>query len=153
MTKAKSTSAAGKKSSGFTEEELGAMKTRARELKAEARADKNRAAGEQALLAKIAEMEQPDRGMAERIHAIVKATAPSLSAKTWYGQPAYANQDGKIICFFQARQKFGTRYATLGFNEDARLDDGAMWATAFALNEMTPTVEAKITELVKKAVK
>src|ERR671910_3434920 len=117
------------KSEGFTDEERAAMKERARELKAEARANKNRAAGESAVLAKIAEMPEPDRAMAERLHEIVKASAPALSPKTWYGMPAYADKDGKVVCFFQAAQKFDARYATLGFNDAANLDEGAMWPT------------------------
>jgi uncharacterized protein YdhG (YjbR/CyaY superfamily) len=141
-----------KKSKGFTDDERAAMKERARELKAEARASKDRAAGESDVLAKIAEMPEPDRSMATRIHEIIKASAPDLMPKTWYGMPSYANKEGKIVCFFQAAQKFNTRYATLGFNEDAHLDDGAMWATAFALKEMTATEEARITALIKKAV-
>jgi uncharacterized protein YdhG (YjbR/CyaY superfamily) len=126
------------------------MKERARELKAEARANKNRAEGEKDLLEKIAEMEESDRSMAERIHAILTANAPDLFPKTWYGMPAYAS-DGKIVCFFQSAQKFNARYATLGFNDTANLDDGAMWPVAFALKELTDTEEARIIELVKKA--
>lgn len=144
---------ASKSSKGFDAEEKAAMKERAKELKAEARASKNKEEGEKDALAKIAEMPEADRVMAERIHAIVKANAPELLAKTWYGQPAYANKDGKIICFFQASAKFNTRYATLGFNEDANLDEGSMWATAFALKELTSADEAKIAALVKKAVR
>ena len=147
----KSTTAS-KKSKGFTDEERAAMKNRAQELKAEARADKDRAAGEEDLLAKIAEMTASDRAMAERIHKIMKANAPELSPKTWYGQPAYA-KDGKIVCFFQPAQKFNTRYATLGFNDPANLDEGNMWPVAFALKKLTATEEAKIVALVKKAVK
>jgi hypothetical protein len=143
-----STTATSKKSKGFDAEEKAAMKERAKELKAEA----EKADGEKAVLAKIAEMSEPNRTMAERIHAIIKASAPSLSPKTWYGQPAYANKDGKIICFFQSADKFNTRYATLGFNEDAKLDEGAMWPTAFALKQLTATEEAVISALVKKAV-
>ena len=139
-----------KKSSGFTDAEQAAMKERARELKAEARANKNRAEGEKDLLEKIAEMEESDRSMAERIHAILTANAPDLFPKTWYGMPAYAS-DGKIVCFFQSAQKFNARYATLGFNDTANLDDGAMWPVAFALKELTDTEEARIIELVKKA--
>ncbi len=147
----KNTTTIEKSSEGFTAEERAAMKERARELKAEARANKDKAAGEQALLAKIAEMEEPDRAMAERLHAIVTASAPELSPKTWYGMPAYA-RDGKVLCFFTPAQKFGTRYATLGFNDVANLDDGTMWPTAYALTELTSANEAKIGELVKKAV-
>lgn len=135
---------------GFTEEERKAMKERARELKAEARASKNKADGESDLLAKIAEMPEPDRGMATRIHEILTANAPSLVPKTWYGMPAYA-RDGKVVCFFQPAAKFGARYATLGFNDTAHLDDGAMWPTSFALKELTAAEEANIAALVKKA--
>jgi uncharacterized protein YdhG (YjbR/CyaY superfamily) len=148
---AKSTTATGNKSAGFTDEERAAMKERAKELKAEARANKKRAEGESDLLAKIAEMQEPDRAMAERLHAIIKASAPALSPKTWYGMPAYA-KDGKVVCFFQSAQKFKTRYATFGFNDTANLDEGAMWPTSFALKELTPAVEEKIGALVKKAV-
>ena len=131
----------------FTDEERAAMKERAEELKAEAR----NADGEKAVLAKIAEMPEPDRAMAERLHEIVKASAPALSPKTWYGMPAYA-KDGKVVCFFQSAQKFNSRYATLGFNDEANLDEGAMWPTSFALKELTDTEEAKIGALVKRAV-
>ena len=148
---AKSTTATGKTYDGFTDEERGAMKERAKELKAEARADKDRAEGERAVLAKIAEMPEPDRVLAERLHAIVKASATALSPKTWYGMPAYA-KDGKVLCFFQSAQKFKTRYATFGFNAEANLDDGTMWPTAFALTEWTADDEARIAALLKKAV-
>jgi uncharacterized protein YdhG (YjbR/CyaY superfamily) len=148
---AKSTTATSKTSKGFTAEERAAMKERARELKAEARANKDRAAGESAVLAKIAEMPAPDRAMAKRLHAIVKASAPALSPKTWYGMPAYA-KDGKVVCFFQSTEKFKSRYATFGFNDVAKLDEGAMWPIAFALKELTAAEEAKIAALVKKAV-
>ena len=141
-----------KKSEGFTAEERAAMRERAKELKAEERANKNRAAGESAVLAKIAEMPEPDRAMAERLHEIVKASAPALSPKTWYGMPAYANKDGKVVCFFQSAQKFNSRYATLGFNDAANLDEGAMWPTSFALKELTAAEEARISALVKRAV-
>ncbi|MEO8638521.1 MAG: DUF1801 domain-containing protein [Chloroflexota bacterium] len=141
----------GTKSKGFTEEEKGAMKERAKELKAEARANKGKAEGESDVLAKIAEMPASDRAMAERIHAVIKASAPDLSPKTWYGMPAYA-KDGKVLCFFQAANKFNTRYATFGFNDVAKLDDGAMWPTAFALMKLTAADEARIGALVKKAV-
>jgi uncharacterized protein YdhG (YjbR/CyaY superfamily) len=141
-----------KKSEGFTAEERAAMRERAKELKAEERANKNRAAGESAVLAKIAEMAEPDRAMAERLHEIVKASAPALSPKTWYGMPAYANKDGKVVCFFQSAQKFNSRYATFGFSDEANLDEGAMWPVAFALKELTAADEARIGELVKKAV-
>ena len=126
------------------------MKERARELKAAARAEQDRAAGESDVLAKIAEMPEPDRAMAERIHAIVTTSAPDLSPRTWYGMPAYA-RGGKVICFFQGAAKFKARYATLGFNDGASLDHGAMWPTAFALERLTAAVEAKIAALVKKA--
>ena len=139
-------------SAGFTAEERAAMKERARELKAEARATKDKAAGERDLLAKIAEMSEPDRGMAERLHAIVTANAPQLLPKTWYGMPAYANNDGKVVCFFTPASKFNSRYATLGFNDDAHLDDGTMWPTSFALTALTADNEARIAALVKQAV-
>jgi uncharacterized protein YdhG (YjbR/CyaY superfamily) len=138
------------KSKGFTDEERAAMKERARELRAEARSGK--ADGEGAVLAKIAEMPEPDRSMATRLHAIVKASAPDLSPKTWYGMPAYA-KDGKVVCFFQSAHKFNARYATFGFNDTANLDEGAMWPTAFALKELTADAEATIGALVKKAVR
>jgi uncharacterized protein YdhG (YjbR/CyaY superfamily) len=136
-----------KKSEGFTAEERAAMRERAQELKAEAQ----RADGDRAVLAKIAEMQEPDRAMAERLHEIVKASAPALSPKTWYGMPAYA-KDGKVVCFFQSAEKFDARYATLGFSDEANLDEGAMWPTSFALKELTDTEEAKISALVKRAV-
>jgi uncharacterized protein YdhG (YjbR/CyaY superfamily) len=136
---------------GFSDAERAAMKERARELKAEARASKDRAAGERDLLAKIAEMSERDRSMAERIHAIVTEAAPELFPKTWYGMPAYA-LDGKVVCFFQSAHKFNARYATLGFNDAANLDEGAMWPTAYALTELTDAEEARITALVQKAV-
>ena len=148
---AKSTTASGKASKGFTDEERAAMKERAKELKAEGRANKDRAEGERDVLAKIAEMQGPDRAMAKRLHAIIKASAPDLSPKTWYGMPAYA-KDGKIVCFFTPASKFNSRYATFGFNDDANLDDGAMWPTSFALKKLTPAEEKKIGALVKKAV-
>jgi uncharacterized protein YdhG (YjbR/CyaY superfamily) len=137
----------GKASKGFTAEERAAMKERAQELKAEAR----RADGESAVLAKIAEMPGPDRAIAERLHAIVKASAPALSPKTWYGMPAYA-KDGKVVCYFTSADKFKSRYATLGFNDEANLDEGNMWPVSFALKELTAAEEAKIGALVKKAV-
>jgi uncharacterized protein YdhG (YjbR/CyaY superfamily) len=140
-----------KKSGGFTDEERAAMRERAKEQKAEARANKKRAEGESDLLAKIAEMQEPDRAMAGRLHEIVKASAPDLSPKTWYGMPAYANKTGKIVCFFQSAQKFNARYATLGFNDAANLDEGAMWPTSFALKELTAAEEAKIGALVARA--
>ena len=144
---------AGTTREGFTDEERGAMKERAKELKASARrgsrADKED--GESEVLAKIAEMTEPDRGMAERIHAVVKASAPDLSPRTWYGMPAYA-KDGRVVCFFQPAQKFKSRYATLGFNDGANLDDGTMWPTSFALTKLTKADEKRIAALVKKAV-
>jgi hypothetical protein len=149
---AKSTAATGKKSKGFTDDEKAAMRNRAQELKAEARANKNKAEGESDVLAAIDAMLEPDRSMAKRLHAIIKASAPALLPKTWYGMPAYANKDGKVVCFFQTAQKFNTRYATLGFNDTANLDEGAMWPTAFALKELTAADEARIGALVKKAV-
>ncbi|MER3514356.1 MAG: hypothetical protein C4310_08175 [Chloroflexota bacterium] len=148
---AESTTAINEKFKGFTDEERAAMKERAKELKAEARANKNKAKGESDVLAKIAEMPEPDRTMAQRLHAIIKASAPALSPKTWYGMPAYA-KDGKIVCFFQSAQKFNTRYATFAFTDAAHLDEGAMWPTAFALKELTDAEEARIGALVKKAV-
>ncbi len=147
MTQAKD---ANTKADGFTAAEQAAMKARAAELKAEARMNKDRAAGESAVLEKIAEMPEPDRGMAERIHALVAANAPDLMPKTWYGMPAYA-KDGKVVCFFQSAAKFDARYATLGFNDTAHLDDGAMWPTAYALKTLTPAAEARIAALVKQA--
>ena len=138
-------------SHGFTDEERAAVKERAKELKAEARADKGRAAGERAVLAAIAEMQQSDRALAERLHALVKASAPALSPKTWYGMPAYA-KDGKVVCFFQSAQKFKSRYATLGFSDQANLDEGALWPTSFALTELTAADEARIGQLVRRAV-
>ena len=143
----KSTTAIGKKSKGFTDEERAAMKERAQELKAEAA----KADGESAVLAKIAEMQGSDRAMAKRLHAIIKASAPALAPKTWYGMPAYA-KDGKVVCFFQSAQKFKSRYATVGFSDEANLDKGAMWPTSFALKELTAAEEAKIGALVKRAV-
>jgi uncharacterized protein YdhG (YjbR/CyaY superfamily) len=137
---------------GFTDEERGAMKERAQELKAAARrGPRGKTADEEsAVLAKIAELPEPDRAMAERLHAVIKASAPALSPKLWYGMPAYA-KDGKVVCFFQSAQKFKSRYATLGFNDAANLDEGAMWPTAFALTGLTPAVEARIGALVTKA--
>lgn len=138
-------------SGGFTAEERAAMRERAKELAAEERASKNRAAGESDLLTKIAEMPEPDRSMAARLHAIITASAPELWPKTWYGMPAYA-RDGKIVCFFQSAAKFGARYATFGFNDTAHLDEGNMWPTSFALQALTPADEARIVALVKRAV-
>jgi len=142
--------AKGKPREGFTDEEREAMKERTRELKAAARRGAD-ADGERDLLAKIAEMREPDRAMGKRLHEIVKAAAPSLSPRTWYGMPAYA-KDGKVVCFFQSAQKFKSRYATFGFSDVASLDDGEMWATAFALKKLTAAEEARIAALVKKAV-
>jgi uncharacterized protein YdhG (YjbR/CyaY superfamily) len=149
----KSTTATGKKSKGFTAEERAAMKERAQELNAEARRGPRakKADGESDVLAKIAEMPAPDRAMAKRLHAIIKANAPALSPKTWYGMPAYA-KDGKVVCFFQSADKFNSRYATFGFNDSANLDEGAMWPTSFALKKLTAADEARIGALVKKAV-
>ena len=148
-----STTATGRKSKGFTDEERVAMRERLQELKADARRGRraDKADGESAVLAKIAALPQPDRVIGERLHAIIKANAPALSPKTWYGMPAYA-KDGNIVCFFQSAQKFKTRYATLGFSDKANLDEGHMWPTAFALNELTAAEEARIGALVKKAV-
>jgi uncharacterized protein YdhG (YjbR/CyaY superfamily) len=152
----KSAKRTNKKPEGFTEDERAAMRERAQELKAEARrglrAKKGTAEGESEVLAKIAEMPEPDRAMAKRLHAIIKASAPGLSPKTWYGMPAYA-KDGNVVCFFQSAQKFKTRYATFGFSDKAHLDEGAMWPTAFALKELAAAEEARIGELVKKAVR
>jgi uncharacterized protein YdhG (YjbR/CyaY superfamily) len=150
---AKSTTAIGKTSKGFTDEERAAMRERSQELKAAARRGPRagKADGESEVLAKIAEMREPDRAMAERLHAIIKASAPALSPRLWYGMPAYA-KDGKVVCFFQSSQKFKTRYATFGFSDKANLDKGALWPTAFALKELTAAEEAKIRALVKKAV-
>ncbi|MBN1260767.1 MAG: DUF1801 domain-containing protein [Anaerolineae bacterium] len=141
-------------SGGFSAEERAAMRERAQELKAESRrggrSKKGKPDGEQDVLAKIAEMPQPDRQLALRIHEIVKAAAPDLTPKTWYGMPAYA-RDNKVVCFFQGAEKFNARYATFGFNDTANLDEGAMWPTSFALKELTPAVEERIAALVKKA--
>jgi hypothetical protein len=143
----KSAQSTSKKFKGFTVEERAAMKERIKELKADA----DKADGDSAVLAKIAEMPEPDRAMAKRVHAIIKASAPALSPRLWYGMPAYG-KDGKVVCFFQAAQKFKTRYATLGFSDKANLNEGAMWPTAFALKELTAAEEARIGALVKKAV-
>ncbi len=139
------------KSTGFTAEERAAMKERARELKAEASRGRRKADGESAVLAKIAEMPEPDRRIAERLHALIKEAEPALSPKTWYGMPAYA-REGKVVCYFTAASKFKERYATFGFSATANLDEGNMWPTSFALKELTPAEEARIVELVKKAV-
>ena len=152
-TKTSAATATGKASHGFTDEERAAMKERAQELKAAARRGPHagKAGGERDVLAKIAEMPEPDRAMAERLHAIIKASAPALLPRTWYGMPAYA-MDGKVVCFFQSAQKFKTRYATFGFSDAANLDEGAMWPTTFALEKLTAAEEARIGALVKKAV-
>jgi len=139
-------------STGFTDEERAAMKERAQELRAEAHGKGDKAKGESAVLAKIAEMPEPDRAMAERLHVIITTIAPHLSPKTWYGMPAYANKDGKVVCFFTAASKFKERYATFGFNAVANLDDGDMWPTSFALKELTASVEEQIAALVRKAI-
>jgi uncharacterized protein YdhG (YjbR/CyaY superfamily) len=149
----KSTTAVGKNPTGFTDDERAAMRERLQEVKAEARRGSRTGGADEegALLAKIAELPQSDRAMAERLHAIIKANAPALSPKTWYGMPAYA-KDGNVVCFFQSAQRFKTRYATLGFSDKANLDEGHMWPTAFALKELTPAEEAKIVALVKRAI-
>jgi uncharacterized protein YdhG (YjbR/CyaY superfamily) len=149
MAERKRTRSGAQTSTGFTAEERAAMRERARELKAAA----GKADGERDLLAKIAEMPEPDRTLAERLHELVKANAPSLSPKTWYGMPAYADDDGKVVCFFKSADKFKSRYATLGFEEAASLDDGAMWPTSFALEELTAAEEARIGALLRKAVR
>ncbi len=150
---AKRTTASGKTQKGLlSAEEIAAMKETLKERKAEERWNKNKAEGESAALAAIAAMHEPDHSLAKRIHAIIKDSAPALFAKTWYGMPAYANEDGKVICFFQAASKFKVRYASFGFQPDASLDDGNMWASSFALIKLTAAEEAKIAALVKKAV-
>jgi uncharacterized protein YdhG (YjbR/CyaY superfamily) len=141
-----------KKFEGFSEAERVAMRERAKELVAEARADKNKAQGESDVLKAIAALSEPDRTLAKRLHTLIKANAPTLSPKTWYGMPAYAKDDGKVLCFFQSAEKFKARYATLGFNDPANLDDGAMWPVVFALKKLTAAEEAKIVALLKKAV-
>jgi uncharacterized protein YdhG (YjbR/CyaY superfamily) len=150
---AKSPTASDKKSKRFTDEERAAMKERSQEMKEEGRRGPRagKADGESDVLAKIAEMPEPDRAMAKRLHELIKASAPALSPKTWYGMPAYA-KDGKVICFFQSAHKFKSKYATLGFSDEANLDEGTMWPTAFALKELTAAEEAKIAALMKKAV-
>jgi uncharacterized protein YdhG (YjbR/CyaY superfamily) len=153
MTDHDRSAAADSKSEGFSEAERAAMKERASELKAEARANKKREDGERALLEKISEMPEPDRRMAERIHAIVTVTAPELWPKTWYGMPAYAREGKTVVCFFQGKEKFEARYATFGFNDTASLDEGNMWPTSFALRELSEAEEARIAELVRKAVR
>ena len=153
MNQGKSTTkeATQKSAQGFTDEERAAMKERSQELKAAARANKDKADGESAVLAAIAALPEPDHAMAQRLHAIIKASAPALAPKTWYGMPAYA-LDGKVVCFFQSAQKFKTRYSTFGFSDAANLDDGNLWPSAYALKELTSTEEARIIALVKKAV-
>jgi len=150
---AKSTTAIAKKFTGFTDEERAAIKEHAQEMKPSAGRGPGaeKADGESEVLTKVAEMREPDRAMAKRLHAIIKASAPALSARTWYGMPAYA-KDGKVVCFFQPAQKFKTRYSTLGFSDEANLDEGAMWPVVFAVKELTATEEARISALVKKAV-
>ena len=149
--KSAKSSATGKTSQLFTDGEKAAMKALVQERKAEARADRDKAAGESDVLAAIAAMKEPDRGMAKRLHALIKACAPALWPKTWYGMPAYA-RDGKVVCFFQSGQKFNSRYATFGFSDTAKLDEGAMWPTSFALKELTAAEERRIEALVKKAI-
>ena len=151
MSPKKTTQKAAKTSAGFTDDEKAAMRERAKELKAEARANKNKADGESDVLAAIGAMDEPDRGMATRLHEMIVASAPSLSPKTWYGMPAYA-KEGKVVCFFQGAQKFNTRYSTLGFSDSATLDDGDLWPSAYALNALTAETEARIIALVQKAV-
>lgn len=143
---------ADKKSTGFSGEERAAMQERAKEMKAEARANKSKADGESDVLAKIAEMPEPERAMAKRLHEIITVSAPALTPKTWYGMPAYANKDGKIVCFYQSAQKFNTRYSTLGFNDTANLDEGNIWPTAYALKALTAAEETKIISLMKRAI-
>ncbi len=150
MNKEKNSTSKSKASGGFTEEEKAAMKERALELKAAERANKDREAGENMVQEKIAEMTEPDRSMAQRIHELVKAHAPALSPRTWYGMPAYA-RDGEVVCFFQCAQKFKSRYATLGFSDKANLDDGAMWPSAYALTELTAADEVRLAALIRKA--
>jgi len=154
LNSARGATAPGKAAKGFTDEERGAMKARVEELKAEERRGPNakKADGEDDVLAKIAEMPEPDRVMAERLHAIIKASAPALSPKTWYGMPAYA-RDGNVVCFFQSSHKFKTRYSTFGFSDKAKLDEGTVWPVAFALKELTAEGEARIVALVKKALR
>jgi uncharacterized protein YdhG (YjbR/CyaY superfamily) len=144
-------SQAKKSTKGFSEQERAAMKARAKELKAEERASKNRAIGENDVLAKIAELAEPEQSMVRRLHEIITTTAPSLWPRLWYGMPAYA-KDGKVLCFYQSAEKFNTRYASFGFSDVAQLDEGAFWPTAFALKELTPEVEERIRTLVKRAV-
>ena len=148
----KTTTAARRKANVWTDEEKAAMQERAKEAKAEARSKKDKAAGEKDVLAKIADMPKADRDIAERIHAIVKEVAPTLSPRTWYGMPAYANEDGKVVCYYTSAAKFKERYATFGFNADAQLDDGSMWPTSWALTKLTAADEKRIAALLKKAV-
>jgi uncharacterized protein YdhG (YjbR/CyaY superfamily) len=152
ITSAKTIAANPQQSQGFTADEKAAVRARAQELKAEARASKNKEEGEHAALAAIADMREPDRGMAARIHELIKASIPALMPKTWYGMPAYVNQEGKVICFFQPAEKFKARYATFGFSDAANLDEGAMWPTYFALKELNSAEEARIVALVRRAV-
>ena len=152
MSQSKDTTKKAKKNDGFTEEERAAMKERAKEMKAESRAKKSKADGEKDLLEKVAEMPESDRVMATRLHEIMKANAPDLTPKTWYGMPAYANKDGKVVCFFQSAAKFNARYATLGFQDTANLDHGNMWPTSFALRALTEKEKKKIVALVQQAV-
>lgn len=152
MKKVTKTNSIQKKSERFTDDEITAMRERAKELRDEARANRGRAEGERAVLAAIAALKEPDRTMAKRLHAIIMSTAPMLMPKTWYGMPAYAKDD-KIVCFFQSAQKFKTRYATFGFQPEAKLDEGSMWPTSFALKKLTAAEEAKIKILVKKSVR
>ncbi len=152
MTKAAENTKSSKKSKGFADDERAAMKERAKELKAEARANKNREEGEKDVQAKIAEMPDSERAIATRLHEIISANAPDLMPKTWYGMPAYANAEGKIVCFYQSAAKFDTRYGTLGFNDSANLDDGNVWAVAYAVKSLTAAEEKKISALVKQAV-
>lgn len=151
MTDTQQSAGGGEGFSGLSAEERAAMKQRTKELKAEARRDRDAAEGEREVLAKIAELPDGDRALAERLHGLITANAPGLSPKTWYGMPAYAH-DGKVVCFFQAAVKFKSRYATLGFNDSARLDEGGLWPVAFAVTELTPAEEARVVELVKRAV-
>lgn len=150
--KTAATERVGRESRGFTDAERVAMAERARELKAEARASRNKADGEDAVLASLAGMPQPDRTLGERLHAIVKAVAPGLAPRLWYGMPAYANRYGKVVCFFQAASKFKTRYASFAFTDEANLDDGNLWPVGFALKALTAAAEAMLADLVKKAV-
>lgn len=149
---APSTGGYGDESQGFTDQEKAAVRARAKELKAEAKANKDRQEGEQAALASIAAMPEPDHRLAARIHEIIKVNVPTLWAKTWYGMPAYANEEGKVICFFKNASKFNARYATIGFSDVAKLDEGKMWPTEYAVTELTTAEETRIIELIKKAV-